>query len=154
MEWLKVISTVAVLLLPGAALAETTWEAYARFGLTGTWAASCSEPASTGNWKMTYMRGAGGEAVRQADRGPGVNSLMSSVDTAQIITANTLKTRIRNDDQNWGAMNGVAFDMILVKEDGRIRTIESKGTDGREYIKDGIVVSNGRPSGWLEKCGP
>ena len=148
------ISTAAVLLIPGAAVAETTWETYARFGLTGTWAASCSAPASTTNWRLIYMRGAGGEAVRRADRGPDASSLMISVDTALIITANTLKTRMRNDDPNWGPMNGVAFDTIIVKEDGRIRAIESEGSDGKEYIKDGVVVSSGRPSGWLELCGP
>lgn len=153
MRTVHAIAVTAVLMLMShAACAQTTWEVLQRFGLVGTWAYPCSAAPSTTNWWTTYFQGADGRAWRSADRGPGQPKLMVAIDSAQMITATTLATRFRNDDANWGQMNGVATDIILVKENGRIRTLTARSTTGQEFIKNGVIVSSNTPAPWLEKC--
>lgn len=152
MRYLRVTVLTALLaLLSGTASAQTTWNAMQSFGLTGTWSASCKDPASPANSWMTYYQD-GGVVRRTLDRGPGQPSLMVVIDSAKIITSTTIAARFRNDDPNWGNANGISVDLALIKENGRVRTLSSAGSDGKQYIKDGIVVSSGTPIPWLEKC--
>ena len=140
------------LLVPAAALAETTWDTLQRFGWTGSWAASCKDPPSLRNVWVVLTRDPDGTAKRKLDRGADAPALMGVVDSAQILTPSTLQARLRNDDPNWGAMNGVFFDVVQTTENDRLRTLQSKGSDGKDYIKDGTLVSSGQPSAWIYRC--
>src|SRR5208282_2270449 len=149
MRYLRVtVVTVLLALLPGAAFAQTTWDAMQRFGLTGTWSPSCKTAASTSNYWMTYYLDSSGVVRRRVDLGPSRPNLMNAVDSAHIMTSTTIDTHIRNDDPGYGDTNGLVFDVVIVKENGRVRTLVSKGSDGKEYIKGGIVAANGKPSVW------
>jgi hypothetical protein len=86
------------------------------------------------------------------DRGPDGPPLMSVVDSAQVVTPSTMQVRLRNDDLNWGTMNGVFFDVVQTIENDALRALQSKGSDGKEYIKDGMVIATGRPSPSLHRC--
>jgi hypothetical protein len=44
------------------------------------------------------------------------------------------------------------MDMVVTMENGRVRTLESKGSDGKEYIKDGVITVNNNPAPWMDKC--
>jgi hypothetical protein len=145
------IATV-LMLLSHAACAQSTWLVLQRFGLVGTWAYPCSAAPSTTNWWTTYFQSADGRARRSADRGPSEPKLMVAIDSAEILTSTTMAARFRNDDPNWGQMNGVVVDIIMVKENGRIRTLTSRSMAGQEFIKNGVVVSSNAPAPWLEKC--
>ena len=147
------VITTFLLLLSSTAFAESAWDVLDHFGAVGSWAISCKEKASAQNFWMIFFRDANGLARRRLERGPALSTLMTVVDSAQIITSTTIKLRIRNDDSNWGSDNGTTADVLMVKENSRMRTLESKGSDGKEYIKDGILVSSGRPAPWIEKCG-
>jgi hypothetical protein len=144
--------TVLLTLLPDLAFAQSAWDVLQRFGVTGTWAYPCSKPPSTTNWWTTYFENAAGVARRRADRGPDVPALMVTIDSAEILTSTTMAARFRNDDVNWGQNNGVIFDLIIVKEKGRIRTLSARSSTGQEFIKNGVVVSSNAPAPWLEKC--
>lgn len=139
-------------LLANAAVAQTTWDAMQSFGLTGTWSPSCQTAPSPSNYWMTYYLDSAGVVRRRVDLGPSRANLMNAVDSAQIMTATTIDTHIRNDDPGYGATNGLVFDVIIVKQNGHVRTLASQGSDGKAYISDGIVIANGQPSVWLEKC--
>jgi hypothetical protein len=149
-----IVAAALLALLPGAALADTTWDAMQRFGLTGTWALSCKQAAGPSNFWMTYYRDAGGVVRRTLERGssPDYPTLMVVIDSAHLITSTTMAARFRNDDPNWGDSNGTSVDIIIIKENGRVRTLDSKGSNGKQYVKDGIVVSSGNPIPWIEKC--
>jgi hypothetical protein len=147
------VITAFLLSLSSTAFAESAWDVLDRFGFVGPWAISCRETASPQSSWVTVFRDANGLVRRKFDRGPDRPTLMSALDSVQIITSTTIKLRIRNDDPNWGSTNGTITDVVMVKENSRVRTLESKGSDGKEYIKDGIVTSSGQPSPWLEKCG-
>ncbi len=49
-------------------------------------------------------------------------------------------------------MNGVFFDVVQTIENDALRALQSKGNDGKDYIKDGIVIATGRPSPSLHRC--
>jgi hypothetical protein len=153
MKYLPTIAmTAALSLLSSGAFAETTWDVLQRFGLVGTWAYPCSQPPSTTNWWVTYFKDPVGLAKRSADRGPGVPKLMVAIDSAQILSSTTMAVRSRDDDPNWGQSNGTVFDVVLVKENGRVRSLSARTSTGQEFIKNGIVVASNAPAPWLEKC--
>jgi len=136
----------------GQALADGTWDVMQGFGWTGTWSIICSDPPSAQNPRLRFYVDSDGVARRSLDRGADSPSLNVVIESARIITATTMGARVLNADPNWGAMNGTYADIVLVKENGRTRTLSSRGSDGVEYIKDGIVVSSGKPIPWLEQC--
>jgi hypothetical protein len=140
------------LLAPAAACADPTWDTLQRFGWTGSWAASCKDPPSLRNVWVILSQDPDGTAKRKLDRGGDGPALLGAVDSAQILTASTLQARLRNDDPNWGAMNGVFFDVVQTIENDGLRTLQSKGSDGKDYIKDGTLVSSGQPSPWIYRC--
>ena len=148
-----IVAAALLALLPGAAFAQTTWDAMQSFGLTGTWSLNCKQAAGPSNFWMTYYQDAGGVVRRSLDRGPDAPSLMLVVDSAHLITSTTMAARMRNDDPNWGDSNGTSSDLIIIKESGRVRTLDSKGSDGKQYVKDGVALLSGSPMPWLEKCG-
>jgi hypothetical protein len=153
MQWLRLTIVTALLaLLSGTAFAQTTWEAMQKFGLTGTWSTSCKDAASASNFRMTYYQDASGVVRRTGDRGPSAPSLAVTFDSAKLITSTTLAARVRNDDPNWGTSNGATSDIVMIKENGRMRTLESTTPDGQQIVKDGIIVSSGTPIAWVEKC--
>jgi hypothetical protein len=154
MRYLRVAVLAALLaLLSNAAFAQTAWDAMQAFGLTGTWSLNCQAPPGGSNFWMTYYLDANGVARRSLDRGDGGSKLMLAVDSAQVLTSTTLAASMRNDDPGWGASNGTVADLIIVKENGRVRTLDSKGSDGKQYVKDGVALLSGSPMPWLEKCG-
>lgn len=140
------------LLLPAAGLAETTWDTLQRFGWTGSWAASCKDPPSLRNVWLILSPEPDDVVKRKLDRGADGPPLMGVIESAQILTPSTLQARLRNDDPNWGAMNDVFFDVVQTIENDRLRTVQSKGGDGKDYIKDGTLVSSGQPSPWIYRC--
>ncbi len=154
MRYLRVAVLAALLaLLSNAAFAQTAWDAMQAFGLTGTWSLNCHAPASGSNYWMTYYRDASGVARRSLDRGDNGSKLMLAIDSAHLITSTTLAARMRNDDPGWGDSNGTSADVVIVQENGRLRTLNSMGSDGKQYVKDGIALLSGNPMPWLEKCG-
>jgi hypothetical protein len=149
---ISVLLLLAVSLSPAPAFAETTWDTLQRFGWTGSWAGSCKDPPSIKNVWVILSRDPDGAVKRKLDRGDDGPPLMGVVDSAQILTPSTLQARLRNDDANWGPMNGAFFDVIQTIESDRVRTLQSKGGDGKDYVKDGIGVPSGQPSPWTYRC--
>jgi hypothetical protein len=152
MRRIGMILAALLALLPSTAFSDTAWEAFARFGGAGTWALSCRDAPSPENPWMIYFKDANGAVRRTMNRGSDKRHLIVTIDRARRVTATTMEVFIRNDDPDWGSTNGVVVDVILIKENGRMRTLESKGSDGKEYIKHGVVVASGNPIPWIEKC--
>jgi hypothetical protein len=152
MGYFRISALWALLLFPAPAFAETIWDVLQRFGWTGTWAASCQDAPSAKNVWTILTRDPDGVVKRKLDRGPDGPPLISVVDSAQVVTPSTMQVRLRNDDANWGAMNGMFFDVVQTIENDALRALQSKGSDGKDYIKDGIVIATGRPSASLHRC--
>src|SRR5262249_22198661 len=143
-----------------SASAETTWQVLQRFGLTGAWSGACNAPSTRSNFFEIYRRDENGLARRDVDRGAQIPIATSFVESAEIISPNTLKVRIRNADKNWEQLNNLTYDVVFIKEDDprtkeifRFRGLESVASDGRVLAKGGIR-SDGKPTFWEYKCRP
>ena len=90
---------------------------------------------------------------RKLDRGSDGPPLMGTVDSAEVIDTTTLQARLRNDDTHWGPNNGVIFDVVQVMDKNGLHTVASTTSDGKELIKDGILVASGQPSPFTHHCG-
>ncbi|WP_146991447.1 hypothetical protein [Bradyrhizobium macuxiense] len=150
---------VSVLYAPSVWATETAWEILERFGLRGTWATSCDQPATPKSFHTIFVKGTDGLAVREIDYGAGFPIRLTIVESAQLISPSKLKIRVRNADPNWGKTNNVIHEAVMIKESDpktneivRIRVIESILSDGTVLVKDGILKSLGKPSFWSYKC--
>jgi hypothetical protein len=77
---------------------------------------------------------------------------MVAIDSAQILASTTMGIRSRNDDPNWGQRNGTVIDIVLVKENRRMRSFVARTSTGEAFIKNGVVVARDTPASWLDKC--
>jgi hypothetical protein len=140
-------------------LADTSWETLRSFGLTGVWAYFCDRPASRINYFETYAVGPMGFARREVDRGVNIPTAVSFVEDARIISPSTLKAKIRNADSNWGTLNNLSYDVILLKEEDpstreilRFRFLQAIRSDGKIMARDGLYFGSGKSTAWEHKC--
>ena len=108
--------------------------------------------AATLALKPHSVLGANDRVLRSFDRGPGLPNLNVAIDSAHRVDSTTIAVRARNDDPNWQETNGVVVDVVAEVVNNKIRTLQSTGTDGTQWIKDGVVVKSGTPAIVLEKC--
>jgi hypothetical protein len=149
MRRLRMIFITALLaLLPSAAFAQSTWDVLQSFGYTGAWAISCDKPPSPDNPRMTLFRDTDGVVKRKFDNGPLNPTLMlAPIISAQIITSTTMMIHSASN-----YTTNYSLDYLIIKENYRTRTLESKTTDGKELIKDGVIISDNQPAPWFERC--
>jgi hypothetical protein len=155
-----VVATALMLLLStsSALAAESPWDVLERFGLTGTWSATCGEPATVSRFHTIFSKDADGLARREIDFG--VKSIYATfVDGAEMISPSMLKITVRNADPKFEKFNNKTFWTVLTKETDpqtqkafRIRYFQSITTEGKMAVKDGINLRLGKPSPWLYKC--
>lgn len=126
---------------PGNMLAE--------LGVLGRWAANCARPAASGNPHIVFERSAGGPGAQYRVIFAPNNAIMRSVENVRVLGEGTIAMRFATLT---GGSAGLAFDITMLKEPARYKVIGSVGSDGKVYIKDGIVVANGQPNPWQNKC--
>src|SRR6202012_4429289 len=63
--------TLSLLYAPSVWATETTWDVLENFGLRGTWAISCGQPATSKSFHTIFVKGTGGLAMREIDFGAG-----------------------------------------------------------------------------------
>lgn len=131
-------------------------DAYARFGLVGTWANDCREPASGRNWHVTYRPIAGGDVVNETDYGHATQARMvvrrASIDSQGRLHASgfstfeelplPLQTRLGKD----GTRPSARIDIVLAKApDGSVRfmdaTTTAEGAPPQKTVTGGLSVN-------------
>ena len=131
--------------LSPVATADTASDALAKFGLIGTWAADCQEPASLANPYVQFVAVPDGTVARQTLLGEGEAPVVNVIESAQAGSGDHLSTRERNS-------KGVVLQIDVAKVADGVRVMSSKRSDGREPIKNGILTGNGKPTPILKKC--
>jgi hypothetical protein len=138
-----------IALLETPVQAQSPANMMAELGMLGTWAADCSRPPGGNNPHVIFERGPDGVRAQYRvvfDKG---NSTTRSVDNVRVLGPDTIAMRFTTLT---GASTGLAFDITMLKEPARYKVIGSVGSDGKVYIKDGIVVASGAPNPWQNKC--
>ena len=139
----------APLALAAAALAQTPANMLAEMGMLGRWAADCTRPAGGNNPHTIFERSTAGSGAQYRVIFDRNTSTTRSVDNVRVLGTDTIAMRFTTLT---GESTGLAFDITMLKEPSRYKVIGSIGSDGKVYIKDGIVVSSGTANPWQNKC--
>jgi hypothetical protein len=134
--------------LPGLANAQSTASALADFGLLGTWAGECRESASPTNNHATYAGTSSGGVQLRYQAGEGYEDSVYDIVEAKRLAPDRLSMR-----QVLMGNESVTLDIVLLKENDRIRIWSSVFPDGTSLVEDGILQSFvGRETRWMAHC--
>lgn len=126
------------------AAAKSDHELLSELGVYGEWAVKCDVPASNANPYLVFSPPAtdkhATKELRMTDK-----SFRYNVHSVKILDP----THVR-----WveSGEKGVGFDLTNQYEGTRMRGMQSKGTDGKVYVKDGFMTIVGKDTPWLTKC--
>ena len=135
----------ALLLAPAdAAQAGADSDALAKFGLIGSWAIDCHAPPSLANPFQTFIPSTAGDPIRQDVVGDPDRDRIVPIHDVILLADDRLRLSFRQ--------NGISVTVVLVKDKGRVRPLESTTSDGQTIVSGGIAQRTGQQTVWLEKC--
>ena len=130
------------------AFAQSPMGAIKEFGLLGIWADDCRSDPSPSNQYASFSVTSRGNIQLHNDFGPDYGDMLYRIVDAKPIGRFRISLRqlLTTDDQ-------VALDIVMLKSNDRIRVWSSRGADGSEYVKDGMVPAvNNRETSWMQRC--
>jgi hypothetical protein len=137
-----------LVLLPVVAQAQSATAAMQDFGLLGTWAGECSQDASPTNNHATYLVTAAGGLQLKYQSGADFEESVYDILDAKRVAPDKLSLR-----QVLMSNERVTLDIVLLKEDDRIRIWSSLFPDGTALVEDGVMTSmTGRETRWMTRC--
>ena len=139
--WLAVMLP---LLAAHAARAGADSDALAKFGLVGSWAIDCQAPPSLKNPFQTFVPSTAGNPIRQ--------DVVGDPDRDRIVPIHDVIPLADDRLRLSFEQNGIAVTVVLVKDKGRVRPLESTTSDGQTIVSGGVVQRTGQQTIWLEKC--
>ncbi|HEY7609118.1 MAG TPA: hypothetical protein VIF14_07790 [Alphaproteobacteria bacterium] len=146
------VAALAVLVscLGSAALhAQTPGNMLAELGILGRWAADCRRPPGGNNPHLVFERTETGSGAQYTVIFAPSSATTRSVDNVRVLKPGTVAMHFTTVT---GQSTGLAFDITMLLEPTRYRVVASTGSDGKVYIKDGIVVATGAENPWQNKC--
>ena len=136
-----------------AANAQSVANTIAEFGLIGTWATDCTQPASTGNFLTVYAIKPSGEVSRTYYDQPS-----HIYNNYKITDAKRQATDMLSYEQVWdfeGSPANIAGDRVRVllnMADGKFQIVSSQGSDGSFFVKDRKFAGSADESPWQSRC--
>ena len=128
----------------GPARAGADSDALAKFGLVGSWAIDCHAPPSLSNPFQSFILSTAGDPIRQDIVGDPDRDRIVPIHDVVVIASDRLRLSF--------AQGGIAVTVVLVKDKGRVRPLESTTSDGRTIVSGGVVQRTGQQTIWLQKC--
>lgn len=149
------VCLVAALALATAetANAQSVASTIAEFGLVGTWAADCRQPASSSNFLTVYAIKPSGEVSRTY-----YDQLGHVYNNYKITDAKRQAPDMLSYEQVWdfeGSPANIAGDRVRVllnMADGKFQIVSSQGSDGSFFVKDRKFPSSSDESPWQSRC--
>jgi hypothetical protein len=137
-----------VLLIPVLAHSQSATVAMQEFGLLGTWAGECGQgPAPTNNHATYLVTSSGGLQLKYQSGADYEDSVYSILD-AKLLAPDKLSLRqvLMSNDR-------VTLDIVLLKENDKIRIWSSLFPDGTALVEDGVMTTmTGRETRWMTHC--
>jgi hypothetical protein len=128
----------------GSAGADPAGDKLRQFGLIGTWAYDCNEPASPGNPHVTFTVPPSGSPVRLLRTGVATLDGITQIDGAHAVNNKRL-------EMSW-TLSGIKFQTVIEIAGERLRAVESIGSDGGTYIRDGKFTGTACDTQWFSRC--
>jgi len=129
--------------------AQPVTRAIRDFDLLGRWAIECTKPASPMNEHALFSLTSLGIVWVLNDFGPDYDGMVYRVVEAKRVAPDKLSLRqVLTTDDN------VVLDIVIVKDNERIRIWSSRTADGSVLVKDGTTASaNEQQTRWAGRCG-
>jgi hypothetical protein len=138
------VMALAMSALP--AHAESVRSALSAMGMVGEWAVVCGAPASGDNSHGTISVSDDGTGQLLYDYGPGTAHRVYTINFAKRLG----RDRIRLEAFDQGDHTNNEF--VMRKTRTTIQTISNVQGDGSVFIKNGIMLLNGKPAIILNRC--
>ena len=137
-----------ILLFPVLAHAQSASTAMQEFGLLGTWAGECGQGPSPTNNHAIYLATPSGGLQLKYQSGPDYGDSVYDILDAKRLGADKLSLR-----QVLTSNDRVTLDIVLLKENDKIRIWSSLFPDGTALVEDGVMTSmTGRETRWMTRC--
>jgi hypothetical protein len=142
------LSAALILLFPVLAHSQSASVVLQEFGLLGTWAGECSQGPSPTNNHATYLTTTSGGLQLRYQSGADYEDSVYDILDAQRIAPDKLSLR-----QVLTSNDRVALDIVLMKENDKIRIWSSLFPDGTALVEDGVMTAmTGRETRWMIRC--
>jgi hypothetical protein len=135
-------------ILTTCVFAQSPTSAIKEFGLLGIWADDCRLGPSPSNQYASFSVTSRGILQLHNDFGPDYGNMLYRIVDAKRIGRFRISLRqlLTTDDQ-------VALDIVMLKSNDKIRVWSSRGTDGTEYVQNGMIpAASNRETEWMERC--
>ncbi len=129
------------------ASAQGTANTLQAWGLIGTWAVRCDQPAAEGNSYGRFVAAPDGRAYYERDFGDPSRNDRSEVVSARPQADGTIALQI-----NFTSFGQVRLNVYTKAADGRVRVIYNRGPQGDVTVENGILTHNRRPTPWSTRC--
>ena len=153
MRWGACLVAALAMASVETANAQSVANTIADFGLIGTWAADCAQPASSSNYLTVYAIKPSGEVSRtHYDKPDHVH------DTYKITSAKRQAADMLLYEQVWDLESSPAdvagnrMQVLLNMANGKFQIVSSQGSDGSFFVKDRKFSGSGDESPWQSKC--
>ena len=153
MRWGACLAAALAMASVETANAQSVANTIAEFGLIGTWATDCTQPASSNNFLTVYAIKPSGEVARTYYDQPG-----HVYNNYKITDAKRQAPDMLSYDQVWdfdGSPANIAGDRVQVllnMADGKFQIVSSQGSDGSFFVKDRKFPGSGDDSPWQFQC--
>jgi hypothetical protein len=153
MSWGACLAAALAMATVETANAQSVANTVAEFGLIGTWATDCAQPASTNNYHTIYAIKPSGEVSRTYYDAPG--HVLSNY---KITSAKRQARDMLSYEQVWdfeGSPANIAgnrMQVLLNMVDNKIQVVSSKGSDGSFFVKDRKFPNSGDETPWQFRC--
>lgn len=147
---MRMTSLCAVLVLCSltGARAQSAATAMQEFGLLGTWAGDCGQGPSPANNHATYSVNAAGVLELTNTFGPDYEDGVYKITDAKLLSDGKLSMQqvlVKNES--------VKLDIVVMKENGRVRVWSSALPDGSKLVDEGYITSaTGAETRWVTRC--
>ncbi len=135
--------------VPGGTSAASVDELFQQFGLFGTWAADCSQPATPANPRVSIITPSAGLVLEDHNLGPDFTVNRYSILSAEKTSANSLSVDVIFQP---GTEIEERQKLVFAVRDNTRRTIFNQTDSGAVRVKDGIALARGSKTPLLRKC--
>ncbi|MGA8499032.1 MAG: hypothetical protein WB764_26350 [Xanthobacteraceae bacterium] len=133
--------------------AQSVANTIADFGLIGTWATDCTQPASSSNYLTVYAIKPSGEVSRtHYDKPDHVHDNYKITSAKRQAPDMLLYEQIWDLESSPADVTGNRMQVLLNMAANKFQIVSSQGSDGSFFVKDRKFPSSGDESPWQSKC--